>query len=152
MLVRLRLKLVFHIYCITFQKDYNRNENGIVKKVMTVYCVQEPPGTEKGMPRINVNKALHFGNIEFLFSERAQLVYSSGALVRELRKKLEKFNDEDYLLLLGDPAIIATTSAVVADVNHGKFKMLKWDRESGRYYPLEVNLYQKENTYEQNRF
>ena len=75
----------------------NRNENGIVKKVMTVYCVQEPPGTEKGMPRINVNKALHFGNIEFLFSERAQLVYSSGALVRELRKKLEKFNDFIHL-------------------------------------------------------
>ena len=119
---------------------------------MTVYCVQEPPGTEKGMPRINVNKALHFGNIEFLFSERAQLVYSSGALVRELRKKLEKFNDEDYLLLLGDPAILATTGAVVADVNQGKFKMLKWDRESAKYYPLEVNLYQKENNYEQDRF
>ena len=119
---------------------------------MTVYCVQEPPGTAKGMPKVNVTKALHFGNIEFLFSERAQLVYSSGALVRELRKKLEKFNDEDYLLLLGAPAILATTGAVVADVNQGKFKMLKWDRESAKYYPLEVNLYQKENNYEQDRF
>tara|TARA_R100000656_G_scaffold52326_1_gene41651 strand:+ start:713 stop:1072 length:360 start_codon:yes stop_codon:yes gene_type:complete len=119
---------------------------------MTVYCVQEPPGTARGVPKMDVMKALPFGDVKFLFTERAQLVYSTGALVHELRKKLEKFDDEDYLLLVGDPSIIATTSAVVADINNGKFKMLKWDRESGKYYPLAVNLYQKEDNYDEDKF
>jgi len=80
------------------------------------------------------------------------LVYSAGALIHELRKKLENFNDEDYLLLVGDPAIIAATSAVVSDINNGKFKMLKWDRESAKYYPLSVNLYQKEENNGEDQF
>ena len=119
---------------------------------MTVYCVQEPPGTARGTPKMDVMKALSLGEVKYLFTERAQLGYSAGALVHELRKKLEKFNDEDYLLLVGDPAIIATTSAVVSDINHGKFKMLKWDRESSKYYPLTVNLYQKEEKDGSDRF
>ena len=119
---------------------------------MTVYCVQEPPGTSRGMPKMDVMKALTFGNVKFLYTERAQLVYSTGALVHELRKKLENFDDEDYLLLEGDPSIIATTSAVVADINNGKFKVLNWDRESGKYYPLTVNLYQKEDNYDEDKF
>tara|TARA_R110001599_G_scaffold209865_1_gene407086 strand:+ start:269 stop:628 length:360 start_codon:yes stop_codon:yes gene_type:complete len=119
---------------------------------MTVYCVQEPPGTSRGTPKMDVMKALSFGDVKFLFTERAQLVYSTGALIHELRKKLEKFDDEDYLLLVGDPSIIATTSAVVSDINNGKFKMLKWDRESAKYYPLSVNLYQKEENYGEDQF
>ena len=79
-------------------------------------------------------------------------MYSAGALIHELRKKLENFNDEDHLLLVGDPAIIAATSAVVSDINNGKFKMLKWDRESAKYYPLSVNLYQKEENYGEEQF
>ena len=53
---------------------------------------------------------------------------------------------------MGDPAIIAATSAVVSDINNGKFKMLKWDRESAKYYPLSVNLYQKEENYGEEQF
>ena len=48
---------------------------------MTVYCIQEPPGTAEGNPRYNVMKALSFGEIKFLFTERAQLVYSAGSLI-----------------------------------------------------------------------
>tara|TARA_A100000172_G_scaffold45603_1_gene28133 strand:+ start:7501 stop:7851 length:351 start_codon:yes stop_codon:yes gene_type:complete len=112
---------------------------------MTVYCIQEPPGTADGNPKYNVMKALSFGEVKFLLTERAQLVYSAGSLINKLRKLLKDFNDEDFLLLVGDPAIIAATSALVADINHGKFKVLKWDRIAGKYYPLSINLYQKED-------
>ena len=105
---------------------------------MTVYCIQEPPGTAGGNPKYNVMKALSFGEVKFLLTERAQLVYSAGSLINKLR-------NEDFLLLVGDPAIIAATSALVADINHGKFKVLKWDRMAGKYYPLSINLYQKED-------
>jgi len=112
---------------------------------MTVYCIQEPPGTAEGNPKYNVMKALSFGEVKFLLTERAQLVYSAGSLINKLRKLLRDFNDEDYVLLVGDPAIIAATAALVADINHGKFNVLKWDRLAGKYYPLSINLYQKED-------
>jgi len=79
---------------------------------MTVYCVQEPPGTARGVPKMDVMKALPFGDVKFLFTERAQLVYSTGALINELRKKLKDFDDEDYLLLVGDPALIAMVQVI----------------------------------------
>tara|TARA_R100001224_G_scaffold33502_1_gene18911 strand:- start:353 stop:637 length:285 start_codon:yes stop_codon:yes gene_type:complete len=89
-------------------------------------------------------KALSFGEVKFLFTERAQLVYSAGSLIHKLRKKLDKFNDEDFLLLVGDPAIIAVASVVASESNNGKFKLLKWDRIASKYYPLSIDLYNKE--------
>ena len=111
---------------------------------MTVYCIQEPPGTADGSPRYNVMKALPFGDVKFLFGERAQLVYSTGSLIHKIRKQLEKFNDEDFLLLVGDPAIIACAAIVASGINNGKLKLLKWDRIAGKYYPLSIDLYNKE--------
>ena len=41
---------------------------------------------------------------------------------------------------MGDPAIIALAGAVASDVNGGKFKVLKWDRDEKRYYDIEIDL------------
>ena len=59
---------------------------------------------------------------------------------QKLRKELSTFCDDDYLLLIGDPAIIALAGAVVSEMNRGKFKVLKWDRDEKRYYDIEIDL------------
>jgi len=41
---------------------------------------------------------------------------------------------------MGDPAIIAVAGAVVSEVNGGKFKVLKWDRDEKKYYDIEIDL------------
>jgi hypothetical protein len=46
---------------------------------------------------------------------------------------------------MGDPAIIAVAGAVVSDVNGGRFKVLKWDRDEKRYYDIEIDLRGKRN-------
>ena len=89
-------------------------------------------------------KALNYCEIKFLFTERAQLVYSAGSVIHKLRKKLDKYNDEDFLLHVGDPAIIAVAAVVASEANNGKFKLLKWDRIASKYYPISVDLYNKE--------
>jgi hypothetical protein len=33
---------------------------------------------------------------------------------------------------------------VASESNNGKFKLLKWDRIASKYYPLSVDLYNKE--------
>ena len=53
-----------------------------------------------------------------------------------LRHKLAAFNPAlDYLLLSGDPAIIAMCSAIIARSRpQSVINLLKWDRENKAYY------------------
>ena len=50
---------------------------------------------------------------------------------------------EDYLLAVGDPVIIGISTWLVGETTNGQFNMLKWDKREYRYYPLEVDGYQK---------
>jgi len=111
---------------------------------MTVYCIQEPRGTADGIPKYDVLEALPYGEVKFLFSEFAQLMKSSGAAINSLRKKLKGFDDEDYLIAAGDPGLIAISCLVASDLNFGRVKLLKWDRKASKYYPLSIDLYNKE--------
>ena len=45
--------------------------------------------------------------------------------------------------LTGDPAIIGVACSVVSDITHGKYNLLKWDRQERMYYPISINLYEK---------
>jgi len=99
---------------------------------MTVYVLQE-------MGR-NIRSAEKFGDLKVVLPDNRQIVLSSGPLTFKLKHELKDFNDDDYLLLMGDPAIIAVAGAVVSDVNGGKFKVLKWDRDEKKYYDIEIDL------------
>ena len=99
---------------------------------MTVYVIQE-------MGR-NVRSAEKFGDLKVMLPDNRQIVLSSGPTTFKLQKDLKTFNDNDYLLLMGDPAIIAVAAAVAAKVNNGRFKVLKWDRDDKKYYDIEIDL------------
>ena len=99
---------------------------------MTVYVLQE---TGK-----NFRSAEKFGNLKVLLPDNRNIILSAGPVAHKLRKELKDFCDEDYLLLIGDPAIIAVCGAIAAEVNGGRFKVLKWDRNDKRYYDLEIDL------------
>ena len=88
----------------------------------------------------NVRSAEKFGDLKIMLPDRKQMSLASGPLTFELQKHLKDFNDNDYLLLIGDPAIIGLCCAIASDFNNGKFKVLKWDRNDKRYYDLEIDL------------
>ena len=108
-----------------------------------VHVIQEIPGTKEGKPKINIMGATQYGNFKFLLPELSQIIFSPGPLIFKLRKALKDFKSEDYLLLTGDPAIIGVACSIVSDITNGKYKLLKWDRQEKRYYPIEINLYEK---------
>jgi len=99
---------------------------------MTVYVLQE-------MGK-NIRSAEKFGDLKIVLPDNRQIVLSSGPLTFKLKQELKDFNDDDYLLLIGDPAIIAVAGAIAADVNNGRFKILKWDRNEMKYYDIEIDL------------
>ena len=109
----------------------------------TVYVIQEIAGTRDGKPKINVMGASKYGRFKFLLPEMSQMIFSPGPLIFKLRKGLDNFDKKDYLLLTGDPAIIGVACSIVSDITNGKYNLLKWDKQEKRYYPIEINLYEK---------
>ena len=99
---------------------------------MTVYVLQE-------MGK-NIRSAEKFGDLKILLPDIKQIVLSAGPVAHKLRKELSTFCDDDYLLLIGDPAIIAIAGAIASEMNMGRFKVLKWDRDESKYYDIEIDL------------
>jgi len=100
-----------------------------------VYITQEDP-------RKNLLPAAKYGELKVVLPQ-GNICFSTGEVVHRCRKELSRFNDKDYLLLIGDPIAIAIATVVASETNQGKVKFLKWDRQEQIYYPVEINLYQK---------
>ena len=111
-----------------------------------VYVIQEIPGSQAGTPKINIMGAASYATsnkFNFLLPEFSQMIFSPGPLIYKLRQGLKNFKVDDYLLLTGDPAIIGVACSIVSDITNGKYNVLKWDKQERKYYPIEINLYEK---------
>ena len=113
--------------------DFNKNN----PEERFVYVVQQPA------PNINILSASDFGYLVICLPNRDQAILSTAPYVQKMKKNLQDFRKQDYLLAVGDPVIIGISSAAVSEVTRGRFNMLKWDKREYRYYPLEVDMYQK---------
>ena len=114
-------------------------------KLPIVYVIQEIAGTKDGKPKINILGAANYGTFKFLLPELSQMIFSPGPLIFKLREGLRNYTIQDYLLLTGDPAIIGVACSIVSDITNGKFNLLKWDKQERKYYPIQVNLFEKGN-------
>ena len=114
-----------------------------MKEENIVYVIQEVAGTQSGNPKINIMGASSYGKIKFLLPEFSQIIFSPGPLIFKLRKGLKDFKEGDHLLLIGDPALIGVACSIVSDITNGKYNLLKWDKQERKYYPIEINLYEK---------
>jgi|TARA_R110001583_G_scaffold46000_2_gene144555 hypothetical protein len=114
-----------------------------ITRLPIIYVIQEIAGTREGRPKINILGASEYGTFKFLLPELSQMIFSPGPLIFKLRKGLKDFSEKDYLLLTGDPAIIGVACSIVSDITNGKYKLLKWDKQERRYYPININLYEK---------
>ena len=108
-----------------------------------VYVTQHIAGTQAGNPKINIIGAQKYGEFKFLLPEFSQMIFSPGPLVYKLRQGLKNFNENDHLLLTGDPALIGVACSIVSDITNGKYNLLKWDKQERKYYPIKINLYEK---------
>jgi len=105
------------------------------KKVMTstVYVTQENP-------RVNIVSASQWGDLEPLTNPFDQIHLNPAKLVSQIRRKLRGFGDDDWLLAMGDPAIIGVAFAIAAEMNRGRVNLLKWDKMEKSYYPVKIGL------------
>ena len=131
-------------------KDEDLKLKAYEERIPKVYVIQEIAGTKDGKPKINILGAAEYGTFRFLLPELSQIIFSPGPLIFKLRKGLKDFGEKDFLLLTGDPAIIGVACSIVSDITHGKFNLLKWDKQERKYYPIHINLFEKGEVDESN--
>ena len=103
-----------------------------------VYVAQQPPAN------INILSASDFGYLVICLPNTgpdSQVIYSTSPFTRKMKKNLQNFRKQDYLLAIGDPIIIGLCNIAISDINNGKFNVLKWEKRESRYFPLEVDFY-----------
>ena len=127
---------IFELYkpnSLTEFLEFNKNN----PEERFVYVVQQPA------PNINILSASDFGYLVICLPNRDQAILSTAPYVQKMKKNLQDFRKQDYLLAVGDPVIIGISTAAVSEVTSGQFNILKCDKREYRYYPLEVDMYQK---------
>ena len=110
----------------------------------TVFLVQENP-------YISVLGAQEYGEIVVLIESGSQIMFSPQPAIKKLKRKLKDFNDDDHLLMMGDPAAMGIACCIASDMNRGRFKILKWDKMQKRYYSVSVNINEKGEIDEQDK-
>lgn len=69
-----------------------------------------------------------------------QIMLSPEKALRLARNVLDReMKEDDFLVLLGDPVMIAIVSSVAVEI-FGKLKFLKWDRRERIYYPVLIDF------------
>lgn len=107
-----------------------------------VFVVQMPhkADDETGglKPRFDITPARRFGEVQFLLGARAA-PWHPESVITELHEKLSDFQDEDYILCIGNPILIGLSVAVAAFYNEGSVQMLQWSGKDRDYAVVRAN-------------
>ena len=100
---------------------------------MTVFVTQENP-------RMDILSARKWGDLKPVTSPLEQIHLAPGRVIAHIKRQLAKFDDDDWLLPMGDPAIIGVSFAIAADINNGRIGLLKWDKFEKTYYEVKIQV------------
>jgi hypothetical protein len=108
-----------------------------------VYAPQVPskydPATKLWVPSINLDHAKSFGELVVMLPPNANRLHINP-LIAALREQMKDYSDEDYVVAVGDPSLIAAVSCIAVRKTGGLLRILKWDRQSGSYISVEANV------------
>jgi hypothetical protein len=57
-----------------------------------------------------------------------------------LREKMKDYRDDDMIIAVGDPSIIAFTACIAMRMTGGSLRLLKWDRQTSDYILVEARI------------
>lgn len=115
-----------------------------MEKKSRVFLPQEPARWHQGawVPAVDIRPVLEYGT-PVVCLPPGRMILSPAPTTMALREKLADFTDNDYLVAIGDPSLIATAAAIVSHVNRGKFRLLKWDKDRAGYIVVEIDINQR---------
>lgn len=88
------------------------------------------------VPKFDTSSAEEYGELVYLLGPNAG-PFVPETVLPELHRKLADVREEDYLLLIGNPALISFVACVAADYLDGRLRLLQWS--NGKYVPIVVD-------------
>lgn len=90
-------------------------------------------------PTVNFSPAKKFGDIVVCLPA-GMSPYLTMPAYRLMEERMRDFSREDFLIAVGDPIVIGMAFCIAAGKTGGKFSMLKWERFSGEYLRVNVEV------------
>lgn len=92
----------------------------------------------KRVPKFDFSEAEKYGQLVNLFEDDVDPLDATGN-AKLLSQRLERFTEQDYLLLVGSPVLIALAFAIAAEYTDGRVKVLQWSGRDG-YIPVDIKF------------
>jgi hypothetical protein len=109
----------------------------MTSKVFLPQIVERFDVAKKAMvPAFDFSAAAQFGQLTPILGQEDDVIFLAR-ITQKIRKELECFTEHDFLLAVGDPAVIAVCAGIILR-RHKTLKLLKWDRKLRIYTHLEV--------------
>ncbi len=94
--------------------------------------------TERYTPTFNFNSAAIYGTLTPVL-ERDDHRLLLTRQIEKIKVALSDFSDDDFLIAVGDPSVIAICAGVILRRSRN-LKLLKWDKRVGQYIVTDINL------------
>jgi hypothetical protein len=106
-----------------------------------VYAPQVPSrydsATRLWVPSVNLDPAKQFGELIVMLPPNANRLHISPLIVA-MREQMKDYCEDDYVIAVGDPSLIAVASCIATRKAGGLLRILKWDRQSSTYLAVEA--------------
>jgi len=107
-----------------------------------VYIPQEPSRLDLKfnihVPTVDLRPAEAYGELVVMLPPNVTGALMSP-LVDALKDRLKDFTEEDYLVAIGEPSLIAAASGIILR-KQKLMKLLRWNKREKRYAVVEVKL------------
>ncbi len=110
-----------------------------------VYVVQKQMryDSDKGIsvPRFpTIALAEKFGSLVYCLNPNEH-PFEPESVVGNLHEALKDFNQDDYLILVGNPVILGLATAIASHYNSGNVTFLQWSNRSNDYIPIITRMF-----------
>ena len=107
-----------------------------------VYLLQEPlknDGAGQMVPMFDFRKVIEYGEIVICMPS-GRISLTPGPTIDRMKDVLRNFTDEDFVVPVGDMSAVFAAAMVICDINRGRCKLLKWDKNSRGYVKIQIDL------------
>jgi len=107
-----------------------------------VYAVQNPhwrnPRTKIYEPKYDLSSCEEYGKVSFILDPNTR-TEDPDSVVRACADRMETFCEDDFVLLIGNPVLIALV-AIEASEHADVLTFLQWDGRKQSYTPITADL------------
>lgn len=89
---------------------------------------------------MDLSDAERFGRLVELSCTCEDMHRDQAKFLARLKSLLSLYSEGDYFLPVGDPTAVAVAATILSDISRGRFRLLKWDRDVRRYFPVQIDL------------